>query len=124
MSGLWATITSTSVRRQRAATSFRTSPSFDRILDDAGRRGHVRMGRLLEVEREPRIALEVQDPGPRAIGARHATDVEPPVERMQGDLDPTRLTRPATGRGHVDELRACERIEGAVVHGLCSRDDS
>ena len=64
-----------------------------------------------------RVGLEVQQPGTLAILARHAADVDAPVDDVEDDLDPARAAGPATGGSDVDGVAARQGAVDAVVHG-------
>src|SRR5215208_267522 len=60
------------------------------VRDLPGRRRDVRLDELLQVERQPLLITEVQQPRSLSIGIREAGDVEAAVEAVQHDLDPPR----------------------------------
>ena len=116
MSGLWAVIVSRSWPVQTLTTSANTarrSVSSVMIRAVAGRSA---FDGALEVEREMRVRLEVEQPGAGPIGARHAGDVQAAVEVVEHDLDPPRETRSPAGRRDVDALAVPERTADLVVH--------
>ena len=66
--GLCSTIRSTSVRFQALGDVDEQRPPLGGVGDDAGGALEVRVGAALEVQDEPRVGLEVVDPGPRPCG--------------------------------------------------------
>jgi hypothetical protein len=54
-----------------------------------------------------RVCLDI--PQPVVLGGeRHPRDEQPPVELVQEDPNPARLSRAAPGRGQVDHLAAVQ----------------
>ena len=91
--------------------------SLGGVGDDPGGRGDVRHDRTLEVDGQARIGLEVEEPGPLAIGAGHAGDVDAAIDDVVDDLDPAGMTAPSAGRGDIDGLAVPQCTGDLVVHG-------
>ena len=64
---------------------------------------------------EPRVGLEVVDPGPRPP-AGHAADDQPPTDVVEDDLDAAGLAGSAAGGGDVDGLAVVQRVVDGGVH--------
>ncbi len=87
------------------------------VRDDAGRRGQIRLGDPVEMEREVRVRLQVDEPGTLAVSPGRAGDDQPAVHVVEDDLDPARLAGPASRSRDVDAVAFGEAPADLVVHG-------
>jgi hypothetical protein len=65
------------------------------------------------------MGVEIREPA-AAIWKRNAADVDPAIEVVEDDLEPSRLAGLAAGGGDVDGLAALER-RFDLISGRCPR---
>ena len=92
------------------------------VGDDFGRGGQVGRDTTLEVERHPRVSLEIGDP--IAWKAGSAGEIEDAIEIVEIDLDSSRLSALAAGCRYVDYSALVEGSFDGWIHTGWNRTEA
>ena len=92
------------------------------VGDDFGSSGQVGRYTALEVERHPRVGLEIGNP--IAWKARSAGEIEDAIEIVEIDLDSSRLPALAAGGRYVDNSALVQGSFDGWIHTGWNRTDA
>src|ERR1035437_1143743 len=89
--------------------------AFVGVSDDSRRRGHVRDGRLLQVNNDVGVGFDVVDPVTSTVSPGHPGNEHLAVVVVQEDLDAPQLAGPPACRRQIDDLTFVQRGPGGFT---------